>query len=905
MSRLYLKIPYGMTKQVWREAVLDDKEDVRFTFTFDNLDNPTNYVSERSVSVKLPRCADNDKLFSNIYRLDSVVTASGFNPAEKMQYLAMSSGMVVSTGDAVLTKVDKDAYYLSLTGSQSAIFSRLLNAGWSAAKKAEDDSYVKLFDVVRYAWRNGYDMNAKNALNAALVRTSWMVDNPLFDLTEIYQHDDLAALYGLAAAYETAAHIVSLIGFAPTLQGAYPDFSGDKWLNKTVIDGERAAQAGIVPVLSQRTWLDGSAADSYKVEGTIYEQQLGEYRSYYQQPYIYVSALWQLIARECRTITGYNMILDQRWFNATNDELKGMVYMLPQQKIDEKTIAESALSGGLTATVMPIESVEVSQHPIIVSGIGDVVATATTDAVHVEAGERVTFGYDLESVISMLPQHEISDWYVGMNNVSPLHIRVKATGAGVGFYNEKHYIIFNTTENSGKDWFLDRNTVFGNYVSQAVGKAMRRAYEIRECSYSPIAVGVQGDMTLAAFHDELTLIPTTATDIRLEVTASFYTTEATEDVTPFALAGSNVVSPYYWYNVSTAPTLSVGISNVTVRRAENMRSGRAVSLEALFGDIAPFSVLLQYAKLHHLVWEVDDVAETVTVKRSKDAFADFMAANPADITPQVAQAVTMTPLSWEHRSVLFNLEGLDTTFTEGYEERHGIPFGSKRIVTQNAVDKGEKKLITNYGSKASAVASLTAAPVRAIMASDTTTQVESLPAIANVKDDKAANISGNFYYRRANRTAAEPLLDGWRSSVYVSDDSIDEVLRNTFCWHGDIASDMPLAVIPVFATVAASGQSLLFAPVREAYTGTPDVATQYLYERAWQNYVEELYDVQNKTIDVNIDLPRDLFDEVRRVPLVIIDHLLYLVTEIRSWGEHNTTCRCKLRQINNINNLIS
>lgn len=902
MSRLYLKIPYGETKQVWREAVLDDKDDVRFTFTFDNLENPTNYVSERSVSVKLPRCADNDKLFSNICRLDSVVTASGFNPAEKMQYLAMASGMVVSTGDAVLTKVDKDAYYLSLTGSQSAIFSRLLNAGYSAAKKAEDDSYVKLFDVVRYAWLNGYDMNAKNALNAALVRTSWMVDNPLFDLTEIYQHNDLAALYGLASAYETAAHIVSLIGFAPTLQGAYPDFSGDKWLNKTVIDGKRAAQAGIVPVLSQRTWLDGSAADSYKVEGTIYEQQLGEYRSYYQQPYIYVSALWQLIARECRTITGYEMILDQRWFNAANDELKGMVYMLPQQKIDEKTLAESALSGGLTATVMPIESAEVSQSPIIVSGIGDVVATATTDAVHVEAGERVTFGYDLESVISMLPHYNLPYHYVGMNNVSPLHIIVKATGAGVGFYNEKHYIILNTTEKSGKDWFLDRNTIFGNKVSQAVGKAMRRAYEIRECSYSPIAVDVQGDMTLAAFHDELTLIPTTATDIRLEVTASFYTTE---EETPFALAGYDVVSSNYWYDVDTAPTLSVGISNVTVRRAENMRSGRAVSLEALFGDMAPFSVLLQYAKLHHLVWEVDDVAETVTVKRSKDAFADFMAANPADITSQVAQAVTMTPLSWEHRSVLFNLEGLDTTFTEGYEERHGIPFGSKRIVTQNAVDKGEKKLITNYGSKASAVASLTGAPVRAIMASDTTTQVESLPAIANVKDDKAANISGNFYYRRANRTAAEPLLDGWRSMVYVSDDSIDEVLRNTFCWHGDSASDMPLAVIPVFATVAASGQSVLFAPVREAYSSTPDVATQYLYERAWQSYVEELYNVQNKTIEVNIDLPRDLFDEVRRVPLVIIDHLLYLVTEIRSWGEHNTTCRCKLRQINNINNLIS
>ena len=52
-------------------------------------------------------------------------------------------------------------------------------------------------------------------------------------------------------------------------------------------------------------------------------------------------------------------------------------------------------------------------------------------------------------------------------------------------------------------------------------------------------------------------------------------------------------------------------------------------------------------------------------------------------------------------------------------------------------------------------------------------------------------------------------------------------------------------------------------------------------------------------------LTRAVFDRVRQNPLVVIDHVPYLLTDIDGWGEHNTVCRCTLRQITNINNLKS
>ena len=442
MSRLFLK---RNSADNWHEVVTDSKEEVRFTFTFDNLTNPTNYVSERSVSAKLPRCPDNDIYFGHVCMLDSMVIAGGYDPSVKMKYLAMdSAGMVVSEGEAVINEVTRDHYSLSLVGTQSVIFSKALNAGYSTEKAAADPEYYLMADPLQLSKSGTTFTPATNKLNRHTVRASWLIANPLFDLSTIKSTASLVGAYGVSTT-ETLAWIASLIGFAPTLQGKYPAFNNDKWLECAIIDGTLASSPDIIPVLSTRTYLNGEPADSYKVEGTIYEQQLGEYRSYYQQPYIYVSALWQLMAEEFKAITGYNLSLDARWFNPSNPELGRMVYMLQQKTIDEPLIDEITLLSDTSTVNLPVDTVTESFfYPVVVNGISSIGATLTSSAVHVNAGEKATFKYTLSAILDILP-HTDGTGYILFSNAAPLEIVVTVGNV------QRRYIVINTTEQLDKE----------------------------------------------------------------------------------------------------------------------------------------------------------------------------------------------------------------------------------------------------------------------------------------------------------------------------------------------------------------------------------------------------------------------------------------------------------------------
>ena len=117
------------------------------------------------------------------------------------------------------------------------------------------------------------------------------------------------------------------------------------------------------------------------------------------------------------------------------------------------------------------------------------------------------------------------------------------------------------------------------------------------------------------------------------------------------------------------------------------------------------------------------------------------------------------------------------------------------------------------------------------------------------------------------------------------------------------ADDEKVYVRPVFTTVDATGTSVLFGPVREVYTSQSESPSSYLYEQHWQHYIEEVYNPENKTIACKIFFTRRLLAAVRENPIVRIGNLLYLVMSIEGWSNHTRLCRCKLRQINDLNNL--
>ena len=910
----------------YAEVKLDDRQDVQLNFTHDNLENPTAYVSECSYSLKLPRCAENDKFFSQFCQLDSVVLVNGYDPTRRMDYMLLdSTGAIISTGSAVINTIDGQNYNLSLLGSQSRIFKRLLNAGYDTAKAAEDSDYYLLQDWLKLRRQSfgaaGYRfVEGVNVINALMVYASWMVDSPLFN--PFYYRGSLKTLYGLTGdsnITETNAFIASIVGFAPTAQGKYKDFDSATWMDAGYVNGEAAVQdVTFLPVLKRHRDLMGETTEEFEVDGEPTESQICEFRSYFQQPFIYISALWQMFQQEFEQITGgYSLNLDSRWFTAENQSLRRLIYMLPQTYKESTPIGTKTAMQNLSVTKsLPAYSASSKRWQdgvLFVNGLSAAgSATLTSTSVQLSAGERITFGYKISISLDILGGSPGSTIY--FSNLNALSVRVSLVGSNIGTGNaKKRYMLLMSTDKFNREYFV-KSGIWDNDMAGNISIEMKNDAEICTPAYTPFDGGMQTTIELFVTGDELSAVALEDTSVQLQVSVEFVKTQGQS---PFGMTGDDGDLLWQWYNCPTSPKLKYDVTDITYAKSTNGRSNSQVSLETLFGSLNPFSVLMQFCKEHHLLWQVDDTAKTVKVVRSSDYYADRNAEGIGDITSSIdmSKKAVVSPLSWDSHSVQLNLADMETDYTDGYEKRVGVTYGSKRIITQNNISKAEKKLLCtgeNDTVKASAMLGMTVAPVSSIMAATGRYFfVETPPMPLNIRGEEGANVYGNFYYRHNNSVWDSKILDGWRNVVYITDDLVKEIAYARYCWQGvdaiqwfsQYGYSVPCAVRPVFNTVSDGGLSVLFAPVREQYTQQPDEPSAYLYEHCWKNYIEEVYNAQNKTIELYINISPSMLTRLRRNPLVQIENCIYLLTEIKGWGEHSQKCKCKLRQITNINKL--
>jgi len=897
----------------YAEVKLDDRQDVQLNFTHDNLENPTVYVSECSYSLKLPRCAENDKFFSQFCQLDSVVLVNGYDPTRRMDYMLLdSTGAIISTGSAVINTIDGQNYNLSLLGSQSRIFKRLLNAGYDTMKAAEDDTYYLMDDRLRYeriySQGLGRFTPQDNGITDELVYTSWMIDQPIFNISQItIRHLRLCAAYGLLSdehVTETMAYMCSIIGLAPTSQGRYKDFESDTWLEKGTINGSPAAKPSFLPVLCSTRNIDGEPINMVEVKDGTIDAQMLEYRSYYMQPYIYISALWQLFAAEFSNITnGYTLSLDTRWFNSENTELIRLVYMLPPLATD---------IGGHIGSIpedtghfpylkyMPqmYDIIDQTDYPVggtvggQVPGLSTLNLTCTSSDIVIERTHlnkiRVVANVDMQ----LNGKSGKTMYYNGFN---PLLYTITLRDNSNNVLVSEEVLIFMLPSDNAVDFntltdFMYVDNIIRNRVHSNGDKLMTVIYD-----------PVVGSSTFH-FTIDMEVGITPAEDVTLNVEA-LLTFE--NNCAPYMYLEDGV--QHYWYN-GQLPTQSVG-GTLTFGGAIEVaaRSNSTISLERLFSAEAPFNVLMKFCKLHHLLWVVDDTAKTVSVVRASDYYADRYAEGISNITDTVdmSKEITMSPLSWESHRIIFNLSDPNVTGVEGYKERYGQGYGSKVVVTKNNLNKNDKELLKDIVS--SVMYGQTVAPcgqLRLVTDEKTVQHTELNPQIANVSNGESAAVFGNFYYRHNNTQLEAVVMTGWRVAAYITDDHQMETRDGRYCWHGiDVIEGVQCNVLPVFNTVSDGGLSVLFAPVREQYTQQPDEPSTYLYEHCWKNYIEEVYNAQNKTVELYINISPSMLAILRRNPLVQIENCIYLLTEIKGWGEHSQKCKCKLRQITNINKL--
>lgn len=915
--RVYLKNTGGD----YVEMVADSSNEVLWHFVFDDLENPTNYVAERAYSLKLPRCAENNAFFGHFCHLDSVILGGvgSYTPTEKMAYMiTCDNGSVLSTGDAVITSIDNKDYTISLVGSQARIFRNLLNAGYNTAKAAEDSTYYLMTDWLKKTKSGTTFADGENIVNATAIYASWLVDAPLFSFSTLKNTANLKNAYGLggnATITETLAFIASLVGFAPTSQGRYKGFENDIWLEAGTYGStgvENHASTAFLPVLCNKRNAQLEPMQSVDIKDGTVEVQMCEYRSYYQQPFIYLSALWQMFAEEFESITGYTLQLDNRWFNG-NGELDRLVWMLPKlwqedANIDDSgdfNIAESydlyPNGSVLTTDATPLN------YPV--SGMPNAPSITLQDTLSFEANKevRVSFNADFKLYIDINPSAMSVVLYPNYyNGFNPILLTISAVSVNSGrTLGERRYAVVPVSDDG--EFTIDK--IYGEASRRnIINLAVLSGYELVTPEYSPWSI--YGGSTELVVPCDMTFRTEEDGDVLITVASKHFNAYA-----PFTVHNTDSDVWWQYYYAAGGSMMKLKIANGAYTVSDNVRTGSVLSLERLFRSYNPFDVLLCHSKMWHLLWRVDDTTRTVSVIRAADFFAD----NPGieDVSGSVdSSTVAITPLSWTDKSVVFNLAEIDCDGIEGYEKRHGITYGSQKLITQNNNSNSEKKLLgtsVHNTVNTSALFSERVAPVALLMRSvsaNAAGYVDAQPMPLNVRDGEFADISGNFYYRHANGTWPSNIAGGWSvdtTGVYarISDDISREVYAHRFCWHGAsvLSNDIKIYAMPVFNTVSGAGVSVLFAPTREQYTDQPDTPTAYGYGQHWKNYVEEVYNAQNKTVACEAYLTMQMVEAIRRFPVVQLGNILYIVTGIDSWGERHKRCKITMRQISNLTNL--
>lgn len=841
---LYIKI-----NDIWYEPDIDTKENnITLDYVFDSLENPTKYTSEMSYTgFILPITPKNNKIFDNLNIVDNTVK---YSPLENIEYILISDGDTISSGTCYVESIDEKNYNLSVNGSLYNIFSKLLNSGFRS--DINDTEYYQIKEL----WKNIY-------LTPSTVNACWNIgDNEIFNLALIPKLDVL--------------RMSNTVGFMPTTFTDMGDFATDKWVNNNDI-----TEIGY---------------------GDLSMQQIAEFRVNKLKPYIYVDKLFQIYRNECKQITDYELILDERWFNETNEHLRNVVYVLPS--LNDKSISKTnqfhtTISN--TSNMNYDYSNFVNLNETIVSPYTTTVSSPNQGMFEYQIPLQVKIPYNT------LPNNLVYCW----NPYLFLVVNVKVLNdENTEYLNKKIAYIL---EPAYKDGNGNYKFTFSNYIITLVSNF---ADEVQRLRVGP-TITFNGNETYFDFgsiYNQIFLTDLDNAHLELNIQVGKITIGSNPTNSPIAHimtdGGIYQVNDYRFLNVTFESDVLIN-NSLTI----NNGSGSRITLERLFQSELPFNVLLKYSKLLGLFWLVDDYNKTVTVIRRSDYFYDCFFSDLSnkgsnDIYPytgfyDITDLVDFTsfneyPLSWNSRKVSLNFNEADNQYSKEYKEKYGMTFGSVVINTNNETSlTTENLLCTNDSDTINAP----------IFSNEWIRPFKSYQSnrVYKVEDDTYLIDNDNlFMYRLSNGVYNTDIRDGYRvddngdAYIILSSDSTLEQQRNVFCYHSEaIENDLITTVRPRFSEANNNGYSLLFAKPYEYYT--IDFPTNFigLYESEYSDYFSEVYNANNKTLKVSALISGLLYNRLKTVPLVVIGNISYIILEISGWSAYDY-CTLTLRQINNI-----
>jgi len=829
-----------------KQADIKDESIIAVTKTYENVSNPLNYYADYSKTIKLPISPRNNDIFNNFNRLDNIVTDTTIDPRTKIPFILLNNQEPVMEG------------YMKLENT---------NTIWT------DEAYeVTLFSTF------GLLMNDLKLLtfnpNAQDIDEKYIIDSPFSD-------DLLIDRNLVKQSFEQNTHsingnsVLDWIGFIATYQGKYADFSSN--------------MEQILP--------SGRTEDRSRERDEHYTR---EFRSYYQQPFIWVDKLWKVAKDKIDEITDYTMVLDPSWFIPSNPYYQDLIYTCPNLYNSGTTtfIEENQVFSPKTNEVELHQYARSSRNRLdthrtlwlddLTSGSGDIYNENGVFNANADKGSTVfkgSFNFTLFAYSTT-----VNGLYAKITDDSPFYVKFKAVNAVTNqpiFGASKTFLIYS-----------DDNDAPASSYDEAVDVSISERGDMPSnmSSHSPQYSASDGFAWNHTLSVELNVMENVPYKVGVEIWCL-------NNEKPFEWVNSNPTLTPTWDWLWTdffvegdgkGYSMWFDTMSASVATTENMRTNSTVSLYKIFPkETTLCDVLLNYSKMFGLVWKIDEQEKTVTVM-TRDRFFENYHIEDWSAKIDRNKEFKFNPLTFDKRYVEFNFDKGDCHRLKRYDDFYQLTYGTKKLDSGYEFNADTNKLFDRLTPSVIAQ--------KRQFSKMMNTQFEDRPNfmgysymvypnehfVDNDSNGENAGMSGAFYFKNGTFTP-DPQLSNWDSQgnyvFAVTDDTEHMIKTQEYCWNSCGENVSLCYKFPDISTISNRygdyNFSVHFEVPKEYYFDKSGIGeVKYIYDTFWRDYINERYCSQNKKLTAYVYLTVDEFQKLDFTEFVVIDNILYHIDKI-------------------------
>lgn len=839
---------------------------------FTDISNPATIFNDWSKTIDIPFTSHNNELFGHLYNEDRLIAFSNnpdesligiyFNPNKKLNFRLEWNGILLMSGYVKTNSVKKTltggSYNITLNGELGRVFQELDKITMDLTKLDTVD-YKYVLDTRQYA---------NFPLNKDVIYQSWNSvgqKHVSIDDTEIEWTDIVGFAPSNAFVSDFDYKSFVQINELPPVGDREPNTNYSKYTIKSI--------ESLYPEM-----IEGINFSSAILGDGLSPMTITALRSYLQLPFVYINKLFGIFLKKCQTLTGYNFVLNQTWFNSNNPYWYNTVMMLNTNHTSEDVgecgnvefyLENQTDTGHNNIVLRPTGGANnYYKEPYLEEKYG--VLWLNFDDVADSRPKNVNFNVYLVAAKEDMPTG------TGIHEEQIFKIVVTLTDVNAERYNAFSIAVFD------KEATVHEIDLIGYDYWVAVDKSVM--FNITE---NAILIPIELNVALSNVPAGL---------YRMGLTCEWVNSEAPK------------------LDNDESPTMYVrgGYTSQTIHNSNMLFTGYSMyhKSNSIFNinnywnnEVSVWKTILNYCKMFHILILCDDVNKTIRFEPYYYFFTENSNIENYTNKLDASKDIIIAPNRPDEKYLLFDYDESEVGLLKEYSEKYGMSYGGLRVSTYNRFNENSKRFLE--GIKQSSIYSPVSYSIDDFANNKVLSGTRKNYLVNNLDaDNNEVNIFGSIFF-----CEGRALWDNWNPNrrMAITDDlSIELKNADSVCYQFQNA--IQTSVYTKLSTEYKGEEeyfSILWNIPKEIYyiPYEENENPKTLYQTFWGNYISELYNEQNKKITAYLRLTPQDYMNLKTNKFISIKNQLYFVNKICDYDINNTeSTKCELITVQNFDN---